>query len=136
MPRCTEFFTTATSRFLGDENGTMTVEFVVWVMPFLMMLALVVDGSMVYLTRTEMFNVSRDVARQISVGEITTSAQAEDAVRNTLVTTAYDYTVDTTVGLNISVRIATSLSEASVFGILGAIPGQLSAEVTMRREPV
>ena len=136
MPRCTEFFTTATSRFLGDENGTMTVEFVVWVMPFLMMLALVVDGSMVYLTRTEMFNVSRDVARQISVGEITTSAQAEDAVRNTLVTTAYDYTVDTTVGLNISVRIATSLSEASVFGILGAIPGQLAAEVTMRREPV
>ena len=57
--------------FIRDERGVATIEFVLWVPPMLFMLLMITDASVLYLTYTDMFNVSRDVARRVSVGAMT-----------------------------------------------------------------
>ena len=122
------------SRFLRDERGSVTIEFVIWVMPFIFMLAATVDASMLYLTHTEMWNVSRDIARRLSIGDMT-EAQAVDYAREELSLNG-NYTFATSVGTDVVVEISTSFKDASVFGIFGAVVGgDLTARVVMRREP-
>ena len=123
------------SRFVRDERGSVTIEFVIWVMPFIFMLAATVDASMLYLTHTEMWNVSRDLARRLAIGDMT-EAEAVDEARKELFLYGNDYTLATSVGTDVVVEISTSFKDASVFGIFGAvIDGNLTARVVMRKEP-
>jgi Flp pilus assembly protein TadG len=50
-----------TLRFLRDERGSATIEFVLWVPVFMILLVATTDASILYLHHTEMWNVSRDV---------------------------------------------------------------------------
>ena len=123
------------SPFLRDEYGGVTVEFVVWVVPFMAMLALIVDASILYLTHTEMWNVARDVARRLAIGDITIP-QAYDYAEEELFLYGHSYNMTATVGVDVVVSIGTSVADASVFGIFGRfIDGDLVARVVMRREP-
>lgn len=123
------------SRFLRDERGTATMEFVVWFVPFMILLAMTVDASMLYLTHTEMWNVSRDIARRLSIGDMT-EAEAVDYAREELFLYNNAYTMATDVSADVTVIIGTSFEDASLFGIFGkVIDGDLVARVVMRREP-
>ena len=70
--------------FVQDEHGGPTIEFVVLVPAFMFFLLLTVDASVLYLTHTEMYNVARTTARQISVGEITIDDASDYANGKTL----------------------------------------------------
>ena len=124
--------------FLRDDRGTATIEFVLWVPVVVFVLLAVVDATVLYLHHTEMWNVSRDVARRISVGEITES-EAVDAIKESLFLYSDSYYVQTSnpKNLDVHIYIQTPVSEASVFGIFQPVLGnQIEAYVRTRREPI
>ncbi len=126
------------SQFLRDEHGSATIEFVLWVPIFVVILVAATDATVLYLHHTEMWNVSRDVARRIAVGDMS-EADAAAAVESELFLYSRAYTVATSNPADLDVRIAiqTSIMDASVFGFFEPVLGRyLTAMVTMRREPI
>jgi len=125
-----------TSRFLRDECGSATIEFVLWVPVFVVLLIATTDATILYLSHTEMWNVSRDIARRLAVGDIT-EAQAVEEAKKELFLYSRGYTVGTSVGIDVVVEITTNVGDASVFGFFKPVLGRdLSARVVMRREPI
>ena len=49
--------------FLGDDSGSETIQFVVWLPLFAFLLVIVTDASFLYLYHTEMENVARDIVQ-------------------------------------------------------------------------
>ena len=126
------------SRFLRDEHGSATIEFVLWVPIFVVILVAATDATVLYLHHTEMWNVSRDVARRVAVGDMT-EADAYTAVENEMFLYSRAYTVATSnpTDLDVQIMIQTQISDASVFGFFEPVMGRyLTAMVTMRREPI
>ena len=126
------------SQFLRDEHGSATIEFVLWVPVFVILLVATTDATILYLHHTEMWNVSRDVARRVAVGDLTES-QAATVVQNELFLYSNAYTVATSnpTELNVQIMIQTSIADASVFGFFTPVLGRfLTASVIMRREPI
>lgn len=124
-------------RVTEDEDGTATVEFVLWVPVFFLILALVVDASMIFLSHANMWSVARDATRRISVREMT-GAEAQTYVADKLgfLSGAVVVTIDD-VGPDVSVNIAAPISEMDMFGILGFVSSQnLNARVTQSLEPM
>jgi Flp pilus assembly protein TadG len=127
-----------TSRFLRDERGSATIEFVLWVPVFVIILVAATDATVLYLHHTEMWNVSRDVARRVAVGDMT-EADAAAAVQNEMFLYSRAYTVATSnpTELDVRIMIQTNVGDASVFGFFKPVMGRyLTAMVTMRREPI
>ncbi len=126
------------SQFLRDEHGSATIEFVLWVPIFVVILVAATDATILYLHHTEMWNVSRDVARRVAVGDIT-EADAVNVVQNEMFLYSRAYTVATSdpADLDVQIMIQTRIADASVFGFFEPVLGRyLTAMVTMRREPI
>ncbi len=126
------------SQFLRDEHGSATIEFVLWVPIFVVILVAATDATILYLHHTEMWNVSRDVARRVAVGDMT-EADAAAAVQNEMFLYSRAYTVSTSnpADLDVKIMIRTSVRDASVFGFFEPVLDRyLTAMVTMRREPI
>ena len=126
------------SQFLRDEHGSATIEFVLWVPIFVVILVAATDATILYLHHTEMWNVSRDVARRVAVGDMT-EADAVTVVQNEMFLYSRAYTVATSdpAELDVWIMIQTSVRDASVFGFFEPVMDRyLTAMVTMRREPI
>ncbi|MDH3666169.1 MAG: pilus assembly protein [Paracoccaceae bacterium] len=126
------------SGFLRDETGAASIEFVLWVPVFAFLLVAVIDATVLYLQHTEMWNVSRDVARRVAIGDMAESDVVQ-VVQNEMYLYSKAYTVATSQPTDPDVQIAiqTTVAEASVFGIFQAVMDEkLTAVVTMRREPI
>lgn len=122
-------------QFASDERGAATLEFVLWVPPMPFMLIGAVDASVLYFTRTDMFNVSRDVARKISVGSLTVD-QVAAYVSQTTHLGGRTYSVATIEGATIVVAMSVGIGDASVFGIFRPVlDDKIGVRVEMRREP-
>ena len=126
------------SQFLRDEQGSAKIEFVLWVPVFAVLLIATIDATVLYLHHTEMWNVSRDVARRVAVGDMTEN-QVAQVVQDELFLYADHYWVATSQPTDLDVKIAiqTSIADASVFGFFKPVLSEnLVALVTMRREPI
>ncbi len=126
------------SEFLRDEHGSATIEFVLWVPIFVVILVAATDATVLYLHHTEMWNVSRDVARRVAVGDMS-ETDAATAVQNEMFLYSRAYTVATSdpTDLDVQIMIQTRIADASVFGFFEPVLGRyLTAMVTMRREPI
>ncbi len=105
---------------------------------FVVILVAATDATVLYLHHTEMWNVSRDVARRVAVGDMT-EADAAAAVENGMFLYSRAYTVATSdpTDLDVRIMIQTRIADASVFGFFEPVLGRyLTAMVTMRREPI
>ena len=126
------------SAFLRDEQGSATIEFVLWVPVFVILLVATIDATVLYLHHTEMWNVSRDVARRVAVGDMTENDVVQ-VVQNEMYLYSNAYTVATSqpTDLDVTIAIQTSIADASVFGFFQAVlADNVVAAVTMRREPI
>ena len=123
--------------FISDDRAAATTEFVLWVPIFVLGLVATTDATVLYLHHTEMWNVSRDIARRVAVG-IMTEADAVAAVQNEmfLYSRAYNVATSDPAELDVWIKIETKVADASVFGFFEPVLDRyLSASVTMRREP-
>jgi len=124
---------------LRNETGAVTIEFVTLVPMFVIMLMFFTDASILYLTHSDMFNSARDIARRMSVDQITTVAQAQTHASESLQLGSRVYVITTDPKLaNITVTLSVGVRDAAIFGaFLAPVLGRtLSARATMRREPL
>jgi Flp pilus assembly protein TadG len=126
-------------RFGRSERGVITVEFVIWMPVFLVILAFIADACALYLMQADMWNVARDTARRMTTGQLATTLEAHDYAAAQLMYPNKPYTITATPGVpDDVVEITIPIRDASIFGVL-AVYGSFSdatlkAKVTMRAE--
>ncbi len=121
-------------RFIRDQTGTATIEFVLWVPVYVILLVAVTDASILYLTHSEMWSTARDSARLISVGAMV-AADAPDRAREKLLLSGRAYTVAASDAGPVIVEISVNVGDASIFGFFKPVLGrELTARVVMWKE--
>ncbi|WP_417720886.1 TadE/TadG family type IV pilus assembly protein [Salipiger sp.] len=81
--------------FFKREDGSVTVESVIWLPMFLMLLTMMIDVSMVFNRQSEMMRIVQDANRAYSVGRISTSEAAEEFILTAIAAFAPTATVST-----------------------------------------
>lgn len=70
------------ARIARDEDGGATVEFVLWLPIFMVVVALIVDSTMLLQTQSRFFDLARNASRQVATGAMT-EAEAKNYVLTT-----------------------------------------------------
>jgi len=134
------------ARFIADERGTATVELVVWIPFFLLMLLLIVDASVFYWRYTAMWDTTRDIARQISVGRYgligtTTVAAVSTAVNaDVQARLGNQFTAQLIDGptFDPALRVTANVGALSIFDFYGAFAASsptIVTQVRLHKEP-
>lgn len=122
------------SRFRSDDRGTATVEFVLWMPFFIVLLAIITDFTFIYMTNSSMWDAARDAARAMSVREAD-ATQARARITSKLIRGGNYYMVVDPDSSTVSAIVRISIAEASIFGILAPLmDDDLVAVVKMRKE--
>lgn len=109
--------------FLSDDGGSSTVEFVILVPLFTMVLLLVADASLLFLRHTSLMNISRDTAR-IVARHAMTAADAKIYAEKTAKTPGSPATADVTIQDGfVTVRITSDSASSAPFGIIAFVVG-------------
>ena len=73
-------------RFARDEGGAVTVEAVIWIPFFLLILLLIVNTSFAFFSRAQAYRLIENANRKFSITVNSTDTQAEDYVRTRFAT--------------------------------------------------
>ena len=116
--------------FWKDERGTATVEFVICVPVFVMLLGLVVDTSLVFAGEEQALRVVQDANRSFSIGRIKTISETQTMIVDGLKSMSPGVTAVTVVNAGVITSTATMpAQELSSFGILN-VYGSTKVKVT------
>ncbi|MGR3661089.1 MAG: TadE/TadG family type IV pilus assembly protein [Paracoccaceae bacterium] len=124
-------------KFRKDAKGSVTIEFVMWLPVLFFMLLLVVDASVLFMTQSNYWSVSRDTARLVARHAMTEDA-AEDYAANNAIWRSVTPTVTVSiVGAAVTVSMAAPSSSIAPFSILGFAGGStINASITQTLEPI
>lgn len=121
--------------FARDERGAVTVEFVTIFTGFVFFILMVTDACVLYLTHTELFNVSRQVAREVSVGALHVD-DVPEYVRQRAKLGGRTYTAGSYSGSVVIIELSVDVADASVVGFFEPIlDRRMTVRVEMLREP-
>lgn len=84
-------------RRVMDERGSATIEAVIWVPTFALLLGLIADTSMVFGAQARALRVVQDANRALAVGHFTTTTETQDYVASALSSLSPNAEVTTTV---------------------------------------
>lgn len=100
--------------FLRQESGSSSIEFVLWMPLVLAILLLVVDSSMLFMSRTHTIRVLQDTNRLYSVGQFTSNQDDIDAARAERLGKARDYALSRLRGLSPSATVTATETQNRV----------------------
>lgn len=127
MPNVTEFCV--------DETGAVTIEFVTIFPAFVMVLLFFTDTAVLFLTRTELLNLSQDALRRVAVGALHVNDVPAYVSQRSLLG-ARTYTAASYSGNIAIIEMSVNVGDASVFGFFTPILGRtMAVRVEMLREP-
>ncbi|MBL4808092.1 MAG: pilus assembly protein [Rhodobacteraceae bacterium] len=120
----------------SDERGSVTIEFVLWVPVFVFILALTIDSSMIFVTQSNMWSVTRDTTRHMSTG-LYTDGEAEVYASRLVEKWGQTPSISTTSDSQfVSVSMSIPISEVVPFNVIGAFTnGSIVTQLTQRVEP-
>ena len=102
-----------------NEDGGVSVEFVLWLPIYVIILTLTVDTSLLFLGQSGLWNAAHDTSRQLSMGEMT-EAEGEAYAATKAAYWADNATVDATVLTDrVEVMVSVPANELAIFGFLG-----------------
>ena len=109
-------------QFLRAENGTSTVEFVIWLPMLLIVVAFAADTAIIFTTKSEILQIIQDANRAAAVGRLSTAAATQAFVEDRLGALEDVSTVTSTFanGL-VSTTVSVPTSEMTATGILGMV---------------
>jgi Flp pilus assembly protein TadG len=70
----------ALRRFLRRSDGSATIEVVLWIPFFLLLIALIADASLLFNRQAQMLRAVQDANRAYSVGRLTTTTAVQNAL--------------------------------------------------------
>lgn len=120
----------------ADESGSVTIEFVLWVPVFVLILALTVDISILFMTRANLWAVARDTTRYMATG-LYSNDDAEDYAAGIVSRWGEDYTIDASRDGNlVTMEISVAMSDVSPINILSLFSeGNIRVGLSQRIEP-
>lgn len=127
----------AMRQFLSQEDGTSTVEFVILLPLFTMLLLVVTDASLLFLRHTSLMNISRDTARIVSRHAMT-SAEAKTYAEGTARTSRSQATAQVTITNGfVTVILSSDAASSAPFGLVSfAVGDKIVARTISTMEPV
>jgi len=126
-----------------SDDGTVSVEFMLWMPLIFTIILFTVDVALIYLKQADMWNVARDQARRMSVDSsyVPTPTQLEQNLFTSLQNASSINATATgggsaNAGVDKVVTISVALCDASLFGVVGCYSSglTLTARVTMVSE--
>ncbi|MBC7141878.1 MAG: pilus assembly protein, partial [Rhodobacteraceae bacterium] len=78
--RCLRFLKGRFSRFSRCDDGAATVEAVLWLPLYVMLIALLADVSMMFHGQSRLLRIAQDANRNMSIGRLVSTADTEDFV--------------------------------------------------------
>ena len=96
------------SRFRHSENGTFTVEAVIWFPIFFILLAIIMNITMVFYTESQIMRVVQDANRAVSLNLLETETDAETFIQEQLAYLDAPLTVDTTITSTLVTTVLTT----------------------------
>ena len=90
-------FKNRAAAFVKGEDGNMTIESVVWFPIFAILLAFIMNISMVFFTESQMLRVVQDGNRAFSLGRLDSAAEVEEYILAELEYTGANITVTSAV---------------------------------------
>lgn len=125
------------SGFLADETGGATIEFVMMVPLFTVILLLLVDASLLFLRQTSLMNISRDTARIVSRYAMTPAEAETYAEANASTAQALAVAQVTIVNGFVTVTITSNARSSAPFGIVSfAVGDNIVGRAISTMEPV
>ena len=123
-------------RFRNADSGAVTVEFVIWVPVFILILAITVDATILFKTQANMWTVARDVGRQMSTG-LYNNTQALTYANSQLESWGIPGTANVAqTNDNVTVTVSVPVTSVVPFNIVGAFTaGNISATIVQKKEP-
>lgn len=128
----------AISRFAKDESAAVTVEFVLWVPVFVLILAITVDASVLFMTQANLWSIARDTTRRMATGALGADGDAEAYARSRMGSGwEASTTVTATVNANYAViTFVVPIADVSPFNIVNAFTsGEITVELAQWIEP-
>lgn len=123
--------------FRSDAEGSATVEHVIWLPFFLLLISAIVDLSLILTANAGMWDAARDGARRMAMHQMDED-QAEAYVRSRVSSRYEGLTVSAqNDGEEAVIHVTVPMEETAVFNFLtGPSWGSLEARVVMVKEPV
>jgi Flp pilus assembly pilin Flp len=117
--------------FKKDEDGAATIEAVLWLPIFIVLIGAAVDITMIFHAHSRVLRVVQDVNRAMSVGRITDEATAQDTMVNML--PSYP---DVSAFVNVSDGIITSQVSVPVSSVLaiGMVASLMDNDIIIRTQ--
>ena len=123
-------------RFKKEEDGSASVEFVLWMPVFVAILMLTIDASLLFMNQSNYWSVSRDTARLVSrhaLNEDEAKDYAEARAKRGRASPSATVVIN---GSLVTVTVSAPASSVSVFNALGLASGvNIDASVTHTMEP-
>jgi hypothetical protein len=119
-------------RFAQSEEGSSTIEAVLWVPGFVFLLFMVTDISFVFNGRSEIMRIIQDGNRSFSVGRLTSVEETEIYIETQLEPLSLNIEVETVVDAGIITSVATVPVDDLV--IIGTVPGISNFDMTIRSQ--
>lgn len=85
------------SRFFFDEEGSATIESVIWLPIFALLLAFIMNVSIVFFNESQMLRVVQDGNRAFSLGRMEDAVEVENYILSRLAYLEADMTIRTTI---------------------------------------
>ena len=107
--------------FLRKEDGSFTIEAVIWMPVFALLLALLADTSLIFGDEASVMKVVQDTNRSLSVGHFQTMADAETYLQNQIAPISPNATVTMSITNGIITTIvAMPTSDLTATGLVSA----------------
>lgn len=121
--------------FFRKEDGSTTMECVLWFPFHLALLGMIGDASIGFMNYNRMWDAARDTARRAAIGELSASEAEQFAADNLPGFMVPSVTIDTSSATDITVQISASLSNLTFFQAIESFAtGDVTARVVMRKE--
>ena len=111
----------ALQRFRKDDHGSATIEAVIWMPVFVMILCLVADSALIFGKQAQVMRVVQDANRAMSIGRLMAPADAQAYVQQRIATLSPNATVATVLQSGVIVTTVTMpSSDLTATGIISA----------------
>lgn len=120
------------TKFLRREDGTATVEAVLWFPIFIAVFGLMVDAAMIFHGQAKVLRVIQDGNRNYSIGRLTTETETENYIENVLADLNITATAETTETAGVAYTVVTV--QAAQLQILGYFSALTSLEIQVGAE--
>ncbi|WP_439156052.1 TadE/TadG family type IV pilus assembly protein [Yoonia sp.] len=109
-------------RFTKSEDGSASIESLLWIPIFVYFLILVLDVSFIFFGKAQVLQVVQDGNRALSIGVFTTELETEEFVRTALVNYTASPVIDSRIDLATGVVTTDVTVPATDLMVVGSIP--------------